>query len=148
MHKIIAIESSLLGTRKRIYLDDPDKQLGLSIKIVEWNKTVNDNADYKTTDQYVDWRELIYWMAKDFHAHGQEDDYAYIMRKNNPDLFKNNKTGYEQYYTDIMGFWPDVYRYTIKDENEDEIEFVGWNLEKLADPNSIFYWLEFLDGNS
>jgi hypothetical protein len=34
-------------------------------------------------------------MAKDFHAHGQEDDYAYVMRKNNPDLFKNNKTGYE-----------------------------------------------------
>jgi hypothetical protein len=46
-----------------------------------------------------------------------------------------------------MGFWTDIYRYTIKNANE-EIEIAGWNLEKLADPNSMFYWLEFLDGNS
>jgi hypothetical protein len=60
VHKIIAIESSLLGTRKRIYLDDPDKQLGLSIGKVYWSETINGIEEYKTTDKYVDWRELIY----------------------------------------------------------------------------------------
>jgi hypothetical protein len=55
-------------------------------------------------------------------------------------MFSNGKSGYEQYYTDIKGFWPDVYR----DENGE----TGWNLAKLADPNTMLYWLEFLDDNS
>jgi hypothetical protein len=60
----------LLGTRKRIYIDNPNKTLRLSIETISWNKTANEKAIYKTTDQYVDWRELLYQMAKDFHAHG------------------------------------------------------------------------------
>jgi hypothetical protein len=51
-----------------------------------------------------------------------------------------------------MGFWSDVYRYTIKLQEESgeytEKEIVGWNMEKLADPNTMMYWLEFLEGNS
>lgn len=69
------------------------------------------------------------------------------MRLRNPSLFRTGKSGYEQYYTDIMGFWPDIYRYTKKIEGiDEEIECVGWNQEKLADPNSMLYWLEFLEG--
>jgi hypothetical protein len=44
-----------------------------------------------------------------------------------------------------MGFWPDVYRYNIKvpTESGQEItkEIVGWNQEKLLDPNTMMYWL-------
>jgi hypothetical protein len=46
-----------------------------------------------------------------------------------------------------MGFWPELYRYIEKDEvTGKEIEYVGWNLEKLSDPNTMLYWLEFLEG--
>jgi hypothetical protein len=74
------------------------------------------------------------------------------MRLRNPVLFQKGKSGYEQYYTDIMGFWPDVYRYNIKvptaSGQEITKEIVGWNQEKLLDPNTMMYWLEFLEGNS
>lgn len=139
VYKIIAIESSLLGTRKRIYLNDPEGTLeSLAISNVEVYS--GELTEFQTSNKYVDWRELIYQMAEDFHAHGQDDDYLYQMRDRNPQMFSNGKSGYEQYYTDIMGFWPEVYR----DENGEP----GWNLAKLADPNTMLYWLEFLDGNS
>lgn len=152
-HKIIGIENSSLGTRKRILLDDPDGILKTGrYPILYYTNAGADYLEDIQAEHYVDWRELIYQMAKDFHAHGQESDYVYQMRLRNPTMFTKGKSGYEQYYTDIMGFWPDVYRYVVKLQEESgeytEKEIVGWNMEKLADPNTMMYWLEFLEGNS
>ena len=59
IYKIIAIESSLLGTRKRIYLNDPEGTLeSLAINNVEVYS--GDLTDFQTSNKYVDWRELIY----------------------------------------------------------------------------------------
>lgn len=154
VHKIIGIENSTLGTRKRILLDDPNNILRTGRYNIFYYTAgqVGDYLEEIQGENYVDWRELIYQMAKDFHAHGQESDYVYQMRLRNPTMFQNGKSGYEQYYTDLMGFWPDVYRYTITIQDEFqkpvEKEIVGWNMEKLADPNTMMYWLEFLEGNS
>lgn len=154
VHKIIGIENSTLGTRKRILLDDPNNILRTGRYNIFYYTAgeVEDYLEEIQGENYVDWRELIYQMAKDFHAHGQESDYVYQMRLRNPTMFQNGKSGYEQYYTDLMGFWPDVYRYTITIQNEFQQpvdkEIVGWNMEKLADPNTMMYWLEFLEGNS
>ncbi len=85
----------------------------------------------------MDWRELIFQMAKDFRqfAHytpydendGKEHKYTNIelqrIADNFPALIRSNngktkngewrypsgKTGYEQYYTDIEGFWRQLY---------------------------------------
>lgn len=57
----------------------------------------------------VDWREIIYQMALDFRRHNREDEYYVTMRKNNPDTCPNGMTGYEQYYTDMEGFWRQLY---------------------------------------
>ena len=61
-----------------------------------------------TTDQY-DWREIIYQMQKDYRKHHRDDDYALRIRENNLGYYPNGKTGYEQYYVDIEGFWRQLY---------------------------------------
>jgi hypothetical protein len=89
VHKIIGIENSTLGTRKRILLDDPNNILRTGRYNIFYY-TAGEVGDYLEEIQgenYVDWRELIYQMAKDFHAHGQESDYVYQMRLRNPTMF-------------------------------------------------------------
>ena len=67
------------------------------------------------TVKVVDWREIIYQMADDYYQYHLEDDYAIRLRKNNfiksknLDLYPRGKTGYEQYYHDIEGFWRSLY---------------------------------------
>ena len=165
------VENTLLG-RKRIYIADPTK----SIMAGKWNiwsswEKLKPETQKPTPDTQepapetpkdldviidgneiiviADWRELIYRMAIDFHKFGQEDNYLYLLQSLNPHLCTNGKTGYEQYYTDLMGFWTDVYRY--KEYNEETREYtekIGWNQEKLNDPNSLFYWLDFIEGGN
>ena len=95
---------------------------------------VSDNSyeeELKTKKiQIVDWREIIYQMALDYFAHNQEDDFLVKIKNNNyiggEYLFPNGYTGYEQYYTDLQGFWrtlyniePEVVRESIGGKYED-----------------------------
>ena len=70
---------------------------------------------YKTFDGTVydisayDWRELIYQMALDYFKHNQEDDFYTKLIRNNPYHYPTGMTGYEQFYTDIQGFWRQMY---------------------------------------
>jgi hypothetical protein len=57
-----------------------------------------------TTAKLVDWRELIYQMAKDYYANNQKEDYLIRLTDANG-FVTNGKTGYEQYYSDIQAFW-------------------------------------------
>lgn len=60
----------------------------------------------------VDWREIIYRMAKDYfkYAHILDDFELRIIKNNKPwRLYLSGKTEYEQYYTDIIGFWRQLY---------------------------------------
>ena len=57
----------------------------------------------------LDWRELIYQMAKDYNRHHLDEDYYVKLANNNYGRYMNNKTGYEQYYTDLEGFWRQLY---------------------------------------
>ena len=61
----------------------------------------------------VDYREIIYQMALDYFKYNQDDDFLIKVRDNNfianDYLYPLGKTGYEQYYTDIQGFWRDLY---------------------------------------
>ena len=61
-----------------------------------------------SSDQY-DWRELIYRMAQDYYkyAHILDDFEQRIIEKNIQYL--TGKTGYENYYLDIISFWRDLY---------------------------------------
>ena len=77
-----------------------------------------------------DWRELIYQMAVDYFKFNQDPDFLARLIKANTALHRNLNTneielrqyyptgftGYENYYTDIQGFWRQLYNPDAKIE--------------------------------
>lgn len=63
-----------------------------------------------TTDDY-DWRELIYQMALDYNRHNRDEDFQTKSADIEIDENKitTGRTGYEEYYTDLLGFWRQLY---------------------------------------
>lgn len=88
-----------------------------------------------TSEEY-DWRELIYQMAVDHHSQSQYDDYIDRLIEANPITCANGTTGYEQYYTDLLGFWRELY------ENK------KWKDEVSTAPDQLNFWFDFLDADS
>lgn len=60
------------------------------------------------TIEFYDWREIIYQMALDQSINSRKKDFRTQLMKNNFD-YPTGYTGYEQYYTDLLGFWRTVY---------------------------------------
>lgn len=60
-----------------------------------------------TSDKW-DWRELIYQMALDWRKHNNDDDFLLDIAAANPQC-PTGKTGYEQYYIDLEGYWRQLY---------------------------------------
>ena len=120
----------------------------------------NESRSYTTTQ--VDWRELIYLMARDYYQHNEEADFQ-IMIRNNNSQFPTGKTGYEQYYTDMQGFWRQLYNpkgtraegFLVngsKDENGETFEYKGnypyWHVNAVYYPEQLNFWIDFLEPNS
>lgn len=77
--------------------------------------------DFEFTDENYDWRELIYQMALDYYKCDEKgilipagnNNVKYlplqlaISQKNSQ--FPDGYTGYEQFYSDMQGFWRDLY---------------------------------------
>ena len=78
---------------------------------------------YKSIDQIefvaddnLDWRELIYQMALDYFKYNHiEDNFTQLVAENNKDYYPTGITGYEEYYTDMQGFWRQLYHPGVKD---------------------------------
>ena len=188
-----------------------------------------DGGELRQSDLHmVDWRELIYQMAIDYFSaqgcdsehplydkNGNEvlsdpDDFLWLVSQLNRDKYPNGYTGYEQYYTDMQGFWrqlynpnyvpqaiykpseytvqinksptsgfytrdkvlvvgseidsinveyyvsnysnadllaaasPDQVQYFIDPLSEDRYK-IGWNVNVFENPESLNFWIEFLD---
>ena len=75
------------------------------------NTLVIDLQDFIYHNTYVccDWREIIYQMARDYNKYGHLDNFTSKLIEANPHL-TSGKTGYEQYYIDIEGFWRTLYK--------------------------------------
>ncbi len=115
--------------------------------------------------QIVDWRELIYLMAQDYYQYNHDDDFelnvALANRKFSDILnrldYYTGKTGYEQYYHDIEGFWRLLYDKehagetaiigkTSKFEGtEIHYDSDGWNVLVTEDPTSLLFWFDFYE---
>lgn len=65
---------------------------------------------------YVDWREIIYQMAKDYYKHNTEDTFEMNIALNNDLYYPSGRTGYESYYIDLEGFWRELYYPGLADE--------------------------------
>ena len=157
-----------------------------------------DNSEQVTINKQiymiVDWREIIYQMALDYYKHNHDDDFSILIQSNNRKIFQRlgenqetinveynaypqGRTGYEQYYHDIEGFWRLLYApkeyldaysvdnakypaYTVNTEDfyEETInpitgiatlgKYIGpWNKRILTDPSSLLFWFDFFDAN-
>lgn len=150
----------------------------------------------------VDWREIIYQMAKDYYKHNHDDDYEVQLQRHNNKTFEKRveitnldgtkrteslpiefkpyergRTGYEQYYHDIEGFWRLLYApkeyldnyntdnakypiYTVNTEDfystivnpETGVETLGeyigpWNKNVIQEPSALLFWFDFFDAN-
>lgn len=83
-------------------LESYNKKYGFNIK--------PQKSERYSTEEY-DWRELIYQMALDYQKFNHLDDFELkIIEANREDkLYFSGKTGYEQYYIDLLGFWRQLY---------------------------------------
>lgn len=66
-------------------------------------------AGVEFTSAMYDWRELIYQMAKDYYKNTNNDEFSAQLAAANQEYYPSGKTGYESYYTDVIGFWRDIY---------------------------------------
>lgn len=124
-----------------------------------------------------DWREIIYLMASDYYKYNFLDDFELRVieaNKNNSEewRYSTGRTGYEQYYSDIQGYWRDLYNgemevqvagQNVYGENSDEPinasitsprvennyyiegEHAGWNVNVYEHPELLNFWFDFLD---
>lgn len=155
-----------------------------------YNYTIKDNYQFEEGDssimlngeeyKIVDWREIIYQMAKDYYQHNHDDDFERMIQLNNAKTFyqKDNtpqafrdyekgRTGYEQYYHDIEGFWRLLYApkdevdefdksinestlfYIDKDNFYEDGTYIGpWNKNINLNPHSLLFWFDFFDADS
>lgn len=112
---------------------------------------------------YCDWREVLYQMALDYtkFRDTKEDFYSQVENNNREadgwPAYPGGRTGYEQYYTDILGFWRSLYspggfykqvllsegtykakKYYTKDENKADDKIGRFPTYTLA-KSSTFY---------
>lgn len=107
-------------------------ELLLAYRQMEWLKTycIEHPYGYEFHCQ-MDWRELIYQMAKEYRRYNQNpnqelglQDYTTVLAQRNAPFYEFGHTGYEQYYTDMEGFWRQLY-WPFDDTDEEELAQVS-----------------------
>ena len=92
-----------------------------------------------------DYRELIYQMALDYRKAGHTDNFVSDLIKYNGETCQRGRTGYEQYYTDMEGFWRQIYN----PEDGDPLEYPAdnnyWHINTKDNPSTLNFWIDFLD---
>jgi hypothetical protein len=85
-------------------------------------------------------------MALDYRRCNHDSDYEYKLKANNPELAPYGKTGYEQYYIDMEAFWRQLYNPDSINRG-DAYNSNGWNKAIENAPESLNFWIDFLDTN-
>lgn len=111
-------------------------------------------AGKKYQDSEWDWRELIYQMANDYQKNRENSSFLTELEKANPQ-FIGGRTRYEQYYTDILSFWRQLYNPTpSEEEKKNYFDINGydkkgagayWNKDVYLNPSNLYFWFDFLD---
>ena len=123
---------SIWGTRRSVSGQEIPVHLRYAIDEKPFYYKNYDGKIY--TSDVFDWREIIYQMALDYYKHNEEDDFEITIRENNLNYYPSGKTGYEQYYVDLQGFWRELYYPTIDEEYlkaKKEYESIKIETEKL-----------------
>lgn len=129
------------GVRKTLAGAELDIHMRYAIDKKPFYYKAYDGTVYTTShlnnSQYVDWREIIFQMAKDYRRHYHDDDFLYQIEQNNIfnniNLYPGGKTGYEQYYVDLEGFWRLLY------DTNPELNIRGITLGEINDDIEKLY---------
>lgn len=135
---------SIWGTKKSVTGKELPVHMRYAIDIkpkeyVNYDGTILYSVEPIKSDienKVCDWREIIYQMAIDFRRHNREDEFYITIRRNNPETCPKGMTGYEQYYTDMEGFWRQLYNPEY--ENSYEQSFVTKAAYEL-EPSKYYY---------
>lgn len=106
-----------------IYYDEINESLKIQVKGVLKDETLvlqtlgvyDSNNETLTIDSsgytLCDWREIIYRMALDYSKYNHLDNFEQKITEANQSiqLYSTGRTGYEQYYIDLEGFWRQLY---------------------------------------
>lgn len=110
------------------------------------------------------WREIIYQMAKDYYDNHKKVNYWQIINEYNNNRYLNRITTYEPFYTDLLGFWRQLYYdpiyepldyelpdgYTLEDygyyddEESSFNNYGGWNKTVYENPSALNFWFDFI----
>ena len=91
-------------------------------------------------------------MAQDYYkyAHILSDFEARLLEAN--PLFINGKTGYENYYIDMISFWRELYNPflnvdddTYKNYYNSKDKYPYWNKTVYTHPENLNFWFDFLN---
>lgn len=124
------------------YVSFQEDEEGKTIVYVTDKQYAVEGSGY--TCEINDYRELIYQMAIDYrkYNHSDEEFIPHLIEKN-PEMCARGRTGYEQYYIDMEGFWRQIY-----DPDGDSAEYdedSHWHVDVFDNPNNLNFWIEFLD---
>lgn len=95
-----------------------DEEVEAQLTEEEINATIAEKGYYyieRKAENLCDWREIIFQMALDYRKHNHDDDFLLKLRNQNGKnindqwYYPSGKTGYEQYYIDLEGFWRQLY---------------------------------------
>ena len=106
----------VLETYPKLFKQGPNESFEaaeLRLKRLYQQKTfLLDGDDVQNKQGVYDWRELIYQMARDYFAFNQLEEFNFWLESagDNADWIIDGTTGYEIYYTDIEGFWRQLYK--------------------------------------
>ena len=129
-----------------------NKKYGLNVQ-EQISKTYIASTDTYKEDTvnnivYCDWRELIYQMAKDYRKFNHLDNFENKVAQANLKTYPTGKTGYEQYYIDIEGFWRTCLYNPAGDADKfylsDSANYC-WAKALFERPESLEFWFDFLD---
>lgn len=114
-------------------------RVAIDTKPISYTSPWQNNKTYSTTGEgAVDWRELIYQMALDYQAHHLESDYNDQLEAANPNFVIGGRTGYEQYYTDMLGFWRMLYE---PDRNQAIRKWIKTSGQNLSVEKYYYPWV-------
>ena len=132
------------GARKSVTGQDLPIHMRLAIdKKPESYYSPWQNKTYSTSE--YDWRELIYQMAIDYYRHNQEPDFYDKMVQVDGSDKVAGRSGYEQYFQDLQGFWRQIYHpeaskeknyIQVSSKNNPEYKEEGWILITGEDVNN------------
>lgn len=114
-------------------------------EIEEEKKKAEDEVIKIKMDSFVfncDWREVIYQMARDYFRYSHDRDFLSMVAKNNPTLYPNGYTGYEQYYTDMEYFWRQIYN---PDYEHDYIPVSPEEVDYTQNPSDFWFFTQCKD---